>query len=103
MIGFSQPTQHDMGHGQINQRLAALGQFFIIFAQTTIVVQPAKGSLNHPTSGQNLKSLDGFVTLDHLPIPAKGLLDPSGKRLTTITTIGPLTFPYFSGHQVKAN
>ena len=84
MIGSSQPSQHEARHCQINQRFAGVRQFFLIFAQATIVVQPTKGSLHHPTARQNMKSLEVIVTLDDFPHPAKGGFDPVGKGLTAI-------------------
>ena len=92
MSGSSQPSQHEARHCQINQRFAGARQFFIIFAQAAIVVQPTKGSLHHPTARQNMKSLEVIVTLDDFPHPAKGGFDPVGKGLTAIACISPQQF-----------
>lgn len=88
MIGSSQLTQQDMAHLQIDQRLAALGQFLVILAQAAVVVQPAEGSLDKPTSRQHRLPIDRLVPLYNLPYPAELLFNPVHKPLATITTIG---------------
>lgn len=78
-----------MSHGQVDERFACMGQFLIILAQTAIIIQPAKGTLDDPTARQDLKALGIVIALDHLPQPTKSGFNPLGKGVAAIATIGP--------------
>ncbi len=68
-----------MSHGQVDHRFAAVGQHFVVLAPTTITTEPAKGSLDHPPFGQNLKAGHIVAAFDDLqdPVPQlPGPLDP---------------------------
>ena len=38
---------HEVDHGQVDHRLAAFGQVFVIFTQAAVGVQPSEGALAH--------------------------------------------------------
>ncbi len=46
-----------MNHGNVDPGFAAFGPLFIVFAQPTATAQPRQGALEHPASGQHLKSV----------------------------------------------
>ena len=62
MSGYSQPTQHDMRHRQVNQRFIGVVQFFIAFAQATIIVEV---------------SIDGIFQKDAISLQANTFTNPS--------------------------
>lgn len=59
-----QPLEHKANHGQIDEGFRGFRQSFVIFAQTSTPVQPAKGPLDDPTLGQNAKALL-FIAAHH--------------------------------------
>jgi acyl-CoA thioesterase-1 len=51
-LGSSQSVGHELDHRQINSGLAGGHQPLIIVAEAMGVVEPRKGALDHPTTGQ---------------------------------------------------
>ena len=49
--GCREPTQHQTRHREVNHRLTALGQPFIIFTQTARLVKPRQGPFYYPAAG----------------------------------------------------
>lgn len=81
---------HKIDHCHIDHRLTAIGQRFIIFAESTIFSEPTKCSLHNPAFGQNLKIVK-LAPFNNLNDPIKLLLRPFHKK-TTITAICPDQF-----------
>src|ERR1035437_152744 len=77
-----------MNHGQINHRLAAVGQSLVILAQPTVAAKPAKGAFHNPSLGQDDEALDVVATFDDLQQPAAKVLDPAD-QLPGIAAVGP--------------
>jgi hypothetical protein len=93
MTDSSQSTQHDMDHGQIDESFTGFGQFFIIFTQPPIIVQPTEGAFDNPTSGQYVKSLQITVAFDNFPQPTTCLSYPLGISKNPRTGRRPADFP----------
>lgn len=53
-----EPPEHEIDHGEVNKGDAGLSQNFVVFGKTAVSVEPGKGSLDNPTSGQDLKAFD---------------------------------------------
>ena len=51
----SQSVQHKASHSEVNPSLIRASQPLIAFAEAARVVQPAKGTLDNPTTGQQDK------------------------------------------------
>ncbi len=49
--GTSQPGEHQLGHGQIDESLAAGVGALKIAGEPTGAREPGKGSFHHPSSG----------------------------------------------------
>jgi len=79
--------QHKIDHSHIDHRFTAIGQRFIIFAESTVFGEPTKGSLHNPAFGENLKIMK-VTPLNNINNPMELLLGPRHKG-TTITAIGP--------------
>ena len=54
-----------MNHGDMHPGFAALGAFFIVFAQPSASAQPSQGAFHHPPPGQDLKVVAVRFALDH--------------------------------------
>ena len=54
-----------MNHGDMHPGFAALGAFFIVFAQPSASAQPSQGAFHHPPPGQDLKVVAVWFALDH--------------------------------------
>ena len=49
-LGCREPTQHQTRHGEVNHCLTALGQSFIVLAQTARLVEPRQGTFDVSTT-----------------------------------------------------
>jgi len=78
---------HQIDHGNINHRFAALWQRFVIFTQSSIFAQPGKRTLNDPTFGQH-HELVKIVALDDFNHAATSALAPID-QLTRVAAVGP--------------
>ena len=79
--------QHKIDHSHIYHRLTAIGQRFIIFAESAVFGEPTKCPLHDPALGENLKIVK-VTAFNNLNNPTELLLRPRHKE-TTITTIRP--------------
>ena len=81
------PVKHERDHGDPTERLAGLGKSFIIFREPTLASEPGKAPLDHPASGEHLKTM--------LVSPLHNTEHPAGKglrpldQLASIATVGP--------------
>jgi hypothetical protein len=80
--------EHELNHSHINKIFTAIPTSFIIFAQPTIPSQPSKGSLNHPTSRQHLKTFDILRAFYDLKDPTADTFYPVN-QFASITSIRP--------------
>jgi hypothetical protein len=81
---------HKINHCHIDHRLTAIGQRFIIFAESTVFGEPTKCPLHDPAFGKNLKMMK-VTAFNNLNDPIELLLRPRHKE-TTITPIRPDQF-----------
>ena len=44
---------HQVGHGNEDHRLAALGQRFVVLGESSVLSEPGKGALDNPSFGQH--------------------------------------------------
>src|SRR5512135_2919497 len=83
-------SEHQMGHGQVDPRLARLLRPLVVLAQPTIPAQPRERPLHDPTPRQHLELLRlTFLRLgtdDQLENPAPSLLRP----LRDSTVVDPI-------------
>src|SRR5712675_3373576 len=88
---FCQASNHNANHANSNHRLAVIQAHLIVTAQSAGLGEPAKGSLNDPSLGQNLEAF-GTVTSAHnlQPQPAERakLLNPLNQR-PQVAAVGP--------------
>src|SRR5690606_17204392 len=75
-----------MDHGQINKAFSYIQTLFIIFAQASKTVEPAKGAFNNPALWQNLKACLR-TTMGDLRAHAKDLLTPMEQGIHVVATI----------------
>ena len=106
--GTSQPGQHDPGHRQIDEGLAARVRALKIAREATVVRNPGIGAFHHPSFGQHMKAsghdlvpLDdhsfwcphpaqaGPRVLDDLETHREVVLHPVLERLPSIAAIPP--------------
>jgi hypothetical protein len=78
---------HKIDHCNIYHCLTAIGQRFLIFAESAVFGKPTKCPLHDPAFGQNLKIMK-VTAFDNLNNPTELLLCPRHKE-TTITAIRP--------------
>ena len=60
------PSYHQVSHGDVNHRLAALREELIILVQSPVFVQPTECPLHAPPFGQNHKPFHVVGGLDNL-------------------------------------
>ena len=60
------PSYHQVSHGDVNHRLAALCEELIILVQSPVFVQPTECPLHAPPFGQNHKPFHVVGALDNL-------------------------------------
>ena len=84
----AQSAQHESDHGTIDHAFTGCRAAFIIFAQPSIVVQPRKGSFNHPPTWHDHKPFLVIRAEYHGQLVATMGRDPY-KQLPTIPTIDP--------------
>lgn len=77
-----------MDHSRVDHRLTGFGGEFVVFAETAIAIEPTKGSLDDPATGQHHESLHAFRTSNDLQHPTTGVLYPLNE-LTSVAVIGP--------------
>ena len=75
-----------MNHSGVYHRLTGFGQHFVVFAQATVLTQPAKCAFYDPATEQNLESLRVGIALNNLEYPTAGVFDPID-QLACIATI----------------
>ena len=63
---------HQVGHGNEDHRLAALGQRFVVLRQSAVLAEPGKGALDDPSFGQHneLVQQGTLDDLDKTSVPA---------------------------------
>ena len=77
-----------MNHGQINDRLAALSQGFIILTQPAIPSEPGEGPFHDPSLGQHHEAGHRVASLHNRQGPATPTQSPLDQR-SGITTVSP--------------
>src|SRR4051812_29096906 len=73
---MSQLPNHKADHRHIHEGFTGLGQSLVVFGETTLTVQPTKGALHNPPSGQQHKASLTFDSLHNLQLPAQCTLHP---------------------------
>jgi len=71
--------QHQVDHCQIDHGFAAGWQRLVVFAQPTVLAEPAKGPFHNPAFGQNNEAMQ-VTAFNHLNHPCECLLSPIHKR-----------------------
>ena len=84
----SQTLGHQVNHGDVNKSLTRCRFAFVIFAQATRTIEPAKGAFDHPSSSQHDKAFGLVGAFDNLQQPVAGLLNPINQR-ASVSSIGP--------------
>ena len=77
-----------MRHGQVNDRLAALGQRFVILAQAPVAAEPSEGPFGDPSLGQDHEAAQIVAPLDDLENPAAQLSCPVD-QVSGVPSVGP--------------
>lgn len=80
--------KHQADHGELDHRFATLGQPLLVFGQTTVAIEPPKGSLNLQRRGSTLNPLRLRVALDDFEHTMAGRFDP-GNQLTSVSPVRP--------------
>src|SRR5438552_2863651 len=89
--GSCQASDHKTNHANPNHRLAVIHAHLIVAAQSAGLGEPAKGSLNDPSLGQNLETFSSVTSAHNLqPQLAERtkLLNPLN-QWTQVAAIGP--------------
>jgi hypothetical protein len=84
-------AKHEPDHGDVDHRLAGIGEVLVVFAQAALTAEPAEGSLHDPPTWQHLETFDVVGTLhdletDWVSFPERP--DP-GDQLPSVATVGP--------------
>ena len=95
----SEPVEHQIDHGHVDEVLAGLGEEFVVLAQTPISAQPSERALDDPTFGQNREALAGVGALDDLKLAVGKLLDP----LLQLAAVGAVAPELLESRRVEAN
>ena len=77
-----------MHHPYLNEGLAVLQVFFVIFGQSATSPQPTTGSLDNPPTRQNVKARSVIATFDDLKRPLAEQLQPLDK-FSCVPAVGP--------------
>ena len=77
-----------MCHGPVDHGFAALGESFVILAQSAVAPEPGEGPFHDPALGQDDESGDIAETLDDFQRPAADASGPVD-QLPSVATVGP--------------
>ncbi len=83
-----QPSDHNVNHGDINERFARSGVCVVVLPQATIPPQPGNRPFHHPESRQHVEARYPIGTLAAGQGPATNVLHPF-HHLASIAPIGP--------------
>ena len=83
-----QAMQHDVNHRNADHGFATVGQGLVVLAESTILAEPAEGSLNDPPSRQEDESLLLDGPLDDIEDPVAELRRPIDEG-AGVASIGP--------------
>src|SRR5512135_2829048 len=80
LVLFSQASEHESEHAEIDHGLATTGQILIILAQAARTANPSDSTLHDPTARQVFKGfgqahLHKPLVLSHDPATTRGTLD----------------------------
>ena len=95
----SEPVEHQIDHGHVEEAFSGLGEEFIILAESAVTVEPAKCALDDPAFGQDLEAFGRVATPDNFEFPTGELFDPS-LQLSGVAAVGP---DLFQSRTVEAN
>ena len=74
--GRVEALEHQVDHGDVHPRFAALRALLVVFAQPSTSAQPSQGAFHHPPSGQDLEVVAVRFALDHGQQPTAGVPGP---------------------------
>lgn len=77
-----------MDHGKLNQGFAAVGQRFVLFAESAVAPEPRESALDNPSLRRNGESLRLFVPPDDLDHATGGAPRPVDQT-AGVTAVGP--------------
>src|SRR5438093_2402641 len=83
-----EPMEHAPSGCEVHHPFTDRRPAFIVLAQPTITIEPAKGPLNNPTLWQDMKAALLGRALDNLEHEGEAALDPFEEH-AGITAIGP--------------
>ena len=83
-----EPVEHPSDGCEIDHRFTHRRAAFIVLAQPTIPIEPAKGPLNNPALWQDMKAALLGRALDNLEHEGETALDPFDQH-ASVTLIGP--------------
>ena len=83
-----QPSDHNVNHGDINERFARSGACVVVLPQAAIPPQPGNRPFHHPASRQHVEARYPIGTLAAGQGPATNVLHPF-HHLASIAPIGP--------------
>jgi hypothetical protein len=84
----AESVKHQLDHGDFNHGFAVFEEFFIIFAEPTVVTEPSERAFHNPTLGEDLKTdLVSQLAYD-FQNPAAPAIEPVD-QFSGITAIGP--------------
>ena len=72
----SEPVKHQIDHGHVDHVFGSLGEQFVVFAETTVAIEPTKRPFDDPPLGQKLETLGGIAATNDLQFPTGELLIP---------------------------
>jgi len=99
-------VKHEVDHGELDHRYAALRIGLVVFAQPPISAEPGERAFDDPAFGQHHEPLHVVATFDDFDVSAKTLGDPR-ERFAAEPTVGPdqlqaMKHPFHFNEQVFA-
>ena len=87
-----QSVEHLVRHSPQQPRSAEVSVALVVFAETAVVVHPAKGAFDNPALGQHLEALHSIAAFDDFNGKAELLLDSLLPRFPFKARISPHHF-----------
>ena len=85
-LRFCKTAKHQIDHGEMNERFAGTSQNLVVFGKSSVAIDPSEGSLDNPTTWQQLESFDIIGAQDDIENEVKVQRDPI-EEFSAITAI----------------
>jgi hypothetical protein len=88
---LGEAAKHEADHGDVNHRLAGVGEVLVVFAQPALAPEPAKGALDDPSTWQHLEAFDVVGALHDLHVDWVSFAERAdpGDQLASVATVCP--------------